>query len=163
MRISSTLRRTLLLLLAAAIPLIATASPDMQTLHVQADMLDGSRFTLAGSRDTVVLLAIWSPDSLASRKSIGELDRFAAAYRSRGIATIAASTLRDADALRQFSATRGLGLPIAMLGDHTLGRLPEQNLPIVYVFDRNGALHARRDGLVSLRVLEHLVAPLLGH
>lgn len=161
MRIFSTLHRALLLLLAAAMPLIATASTDMPTVHVQADMLDGSRYTLADSRDTVVLLAIWSPDSLASRKSIGELDRFAAAYRSRGIMTIAASTLKDADALRDFRTTRALGLPIAMLGDHTLGRLPEQNLPIIYVFDRNGVLHAKRAGLVSMRVLERLVAPLL--
>jgi hypothetical protein len=128
---------------------------------VQAHMLDGTPYSLADERGTIVLLAIWSPQSLASRKSIGELERFAAAYRTRGVNTIAASTTKDAQALREFVTQRGLSIPVAMLSEHNLGRLPQQRLPIIYVFDRNGHAHARHDGLYSAGVLERLVEPLL--
>lgn len=124
-------------------------------------MLDGSHYSLADSRGSVAVLAIWSPDSLASRKCMWELQRFASAYQTRGVTTVAASTLDDVDALRQFVAKRNLSLPVAILGNNNLGRLPEQNMPFVYVFDRDGRLRASRAGMFSLGVLERMVAPLV--
>lgn len=163
MSISSKLRQLALALLAAsaALPGAATEAGQRPPAEVHADMLDGGRYALADSRGSVVLLAIWSPESLASRKSIGELERFDAAFRARGVRTVAASTLKDAAVLRDFAARRGLTVPVAILGDHDLGPLPEQHLPIVYVFDQNGRLRAMHAGLYSLRTLERLVAPLL--
>lgn len=160
---SSQLRRFACALFAAlaTLPGIAadTGAPAAPAVH--ADMLDGSRYALADSSGTVTLLAFWSPESLASRKSIGELDRFAATYQTRGVKTIAISTMAQAQALRDFVAQRGLTLPVAMLGEHNLGSLPEYRLPIVYVFDRDGHFHARHDGLYSHRILERMVRPLL--
>lgn len=136
----------------------ATAQAQMQ---LQAEMLDGAPYSLADSRGSVTVVSVWSPDSLASRKCIGELQRFSSSYRERGVATIAVSTLTDPDVLRQFVAKRNLTVPVALLGNNTLGPLPEQNLPIVYVFDRDGKLQATRAGMFSMRSLERLVAPLV--
>ena len=149
-----------MLALLPALPL-AAADQQVEAIVVEAEMLDGSPYSLADHKDEITLISVWSPESLSSRKSIWELQRFAARYASRGVSTLAASTLTEKAALRQFIATRKLSLPVAVLGKHSLGKLEERNLPIVYVFDRNGKLRATHAGLFSMAVLERLVAPLL--
>ena len=155
----SPIRRRLALALAA-LPL-AVAAQGAASVRIETEMLDGNTYSLADNRGNITLISLWSPESLASRKCIWELQRFASAYESRGVRTIAASTLNDKDALREFVAKRKLGLPVAILGEHNLGPLDEQRLPLVYVFDRDGRLQATHAGLFSLRVLEQLVAPQL--
>jgi len=153
----------MLLLLGAFVflPAVADDIAVPAPAHVDAEMLDGGRYSLADNHGRISVLAMWSPDSLASRKSMGELERFFVAYQSRDVMTVAVSTVHDADALRQFSAKRRLQVPLAILGDNDLGPLKEQQLPVVYVFDRHGKLHAAHAGLFSYRTLERMVAPLL--
>ncbi|MGE5652154.1 MAG: TlpA disulfide reductase family protein [Bacillota bacterium] len=156
-------RRLVLALFALlpALPALSLAAEQPAASHrVEAEMLDGTPFSLAG-RDGITLVSVWSPESLASRKCIWELQRFAAAYASRGVYTLAASVPIDRNALREFVAKRQLDLPIAILGQHDLGPLDETRLPLVYVFDRQGQLRAAHAGLYAMRVLERLVAPLL--
>lgn len=147
----------------SATPSAAQSLPQLQaqTPRVEAEMLDGSPTSVAAHRGEIVVLSVWSPESLSSRKCIWELQRFASAYASREIFTLAASTLNDKDVLRDFIAKRKLDLPVAMLGKHDLGRIDDPRLPLVYVFDRNGQLKATHAGLFSMQVLEQLVAPLI--
>jgi hypothetical protein len=143
----------------------ATASAAEQVSapsHVEAEMLDGGgSYSLAARDAGITLISVWSPESLSSRKCIGELERFAAAYASRGVYTLAASTLDDKDALRAFVAKRKLTVPVAVLGKHDLGKQDDVRLPLVYVFDAKGQLRAAHAGLFSLSVLERMVVPLL--
>lgn len=159
----TSVRRRLVLGLLALLPALPLAAADQEprTHRVEAEMLDGSSYSLADRRADITLISVWSPDSIASRKCIWELQRFASAYAARGVYTLAASTVGDKDALRAFVAERKLSLPVAILGQHDFGRLVEQRLPLVYVFDRDGRLRATHAGLFSLKVLERLVAPLL--
>ena len=157
----TSVRRRLALALFALLPALPLAAADPEPIRVEAEMLDGSPYSLAGREDKITLLSAWSPESLSSRKSIWELQRFASAYESRGIYTLAVSTLNDKSALRGFIAKRKLSLPVAILGKHDLGRLDELRLPLVYVFDSKGQLLATHAGLFSMAVLERLVAPLL--
>jgi len=46
-------------------------------------------------------------------------------------------------------------------GQQNRSRRPPQRLPILYLFDANGRIHARHDGLYSLRILERMAQPLL--
>lgn len=161
-RAASLRRRLAVALLALAASLPALAANDSQKLsptRIEAEMLDGGRYSLADSSDTITVLSIWSPESLASRKCIWELQRFASMYETRGVRTIAISTLNDRDELRQFMKSRKLSLPIAMLGDNDLGDIDEFRLPLVYVFDREGKLQAAHAGLYSFRTLQRLVDP----
>ena len=156
------IRRRLALALFALLPALPLAAAEpAEALRVEAEMLDGSTYSLAGREGGITLLSVWSPESLSSRKCIWELQRFASAYESRGIYTLAASTLSDKSALREFIAKRKLSLPVAILGKHDLGRLDELRMPLVYVFDSKGQLLATHAGLFSMAVLERLVAPLL--
>jgi hypothetical protein len=159
----TSVRRRLALVLFALLPALPLAAADQQAkpLRVEAEMLDGSPYSLASREGGITLLSVWSPESLSSRKCIWELQRFASAYESRGVYTLAASTLNDKNALRGFIAKRKLSLPVAILGKHDLGRMDELRLPLVYVFDSKGQLLATHAGLFSMAVLERLVAPLL--
>jgi cytochrome c biogenesis protein CcmG/thiol:disulfide interchange protein DsbE len=149
-----------LVLALLALPLVATGQTT-KAPAVEAEMLDGSAYSLAAHKGEITLISVWSPESLSSRKCIGELQRFAANYAARGVSTLAASTLDEKVALRQFVAERKLSMPVAVLGDHDLGKLDEWKLPIVFVFDRNGELRGTHAGLFSMAVLERMVAPLL--
>jgi len=144
-----------------SLPASAEEMVSKEAAKAHADLLDGGKYSLAENRGRVTVLAMWSPDSLASRKSMGELDRFFAAYQPRDVSTLAVSTVRDAEVLRQFAAKRNLQVPLAMLDDHNLGPIKEHQLPVVYVFDRDGKFHSMHVGLFSYRVLERLVAPLI--
>lgn len=128
--------------------------------RLEATRLDGSRYLLNDSRGSVALVVIWSPDSLASRKSLGELQRFTTVHPAHEIDVIAVSTLDDPAKLRHFANERQLALPLAILGQTNLGPFPELSLPYILVFDRNGQLHGSHRGLFRLQTLEGLVAPL---
>lgn len=137
----------------------ADAPPPLPPL--QAETPAGERLTPGAQTGAVSVIVLWSPDSLASRKSIGELQRFDDAFRARGVRTLAISTLRDGERLRAYAAEHQLHFPLLILGEHQLGPLPEQNLPIVYVLDRNGGVRAAHAGLFRLRDLEREVEALL--
>lgn len=148
-----------LLAVAALSPALAADGRPQQPTQIEADMLDGGRFSLAESTGTTTVLSIWSPESLASRKCIWELQRFASMYESRGVRTVAISTLNDPGELRQFMKDRKLSLPVAMLGANDLGQIDELRLPLVYVFDKEGKLQAAHAGLFSFRTLQRMVDP----
>lgn len=127
---------------------------------VEVRQLDGSRLTLEDTRGAVTVVVLWSPESLASRKSLGELERFAAHPDQRETRIIAAATLDDAEQLRLFASQRQLALPLAILVRSDLGPLAEPSLPHVHVFDRDGRLHASHRGLFRLQTLNAMVAAL---
>ena len=143
---------------AACLPAFAYAS-EQQPTRIEAEMLDGGRFSLAESAGKTTVVTIWSPESLASRKCIWELQRFASMYESRDVRTIAVSTLNDPTELRDFMKSRKLSMPVAMLGEHDLGQIDELRLPLVYVFDREGKLQSAHAGLFSFRTLQRMVDP----
>lgn len=128
--------------------------------QLEAIRLDGSRYELNDSRGSVAIVVIWSPDSLTSRKSLGELQRFTAKHPAREINVIAVSTLDDLAKLRHFANERQLSLPLASIGRTNLGPFAEPSLPYILVFDRNGQLHGSHRGLFRMQTLERLVAPL---
>lgn len=149
-----------LLLILAGLPLLA-AGEDADALPVlEVQRLDGSRQALSDSRGVVTLVVIWSPGSLASRKSLGELQRFTARHPPGEINVIAAATQGDAAQLRQFASERKLDLPLSIVGVTNLGPFPEATLPQLLVIDRDGTLLASHRGLFRLQTLEQLVAPL---
>jgi hypothetical protein len=161
MKLSSALALFAGVLFAGSGATASAADQVSEAHHVEAEMLDGGAYSLTARDAGITLISVWSPESLSSRKSIGELERFAGAYASRGVYTLAASTLDDKDALRAFVAKRKLTVPVAVLGKHDLGKQDELRLPLVYVFDAKGQLRAAHAGLFSLRVLEGMVVPLL--
>lgn len=150
-----------LLLILAGLPQLAAAE-DADALPVlEVQRLDGSHQALSDGRGVVTVVVIWSPESLASRKSLGELQRFTARHPPGEINVIAAATEGEAAELREFASARKLDLPLSRVGVTNLGPFPEATLPHVLVIDRDGGLQAAHRGLFRLQTLERMVAPLL--
>ncbi|HXE41023.1 MAG TPA: hypothetical protein VN639_21345 [Azonexus sp.] len=149
-----------LLLILAGLPQLA-AGEDADALPVlEVQRLDGSHQALSDGRGVVTVVVIWSPESLASRKSLGELQRFTARHPPGEINVIVAATQGDAAELREFASARKLDLPLSRVGVTNLGPFPEATLPHVLVIDRDGGLQAAHRGLFRLQTLERMVAPL---
>jgi peroxiredoxin len=150
-----------LFMILAAVPLFAVGGEQAVPPLLEAQKLDGSRYSLNDSRGVPSVLVVWSPESLASRKSLGELQRFTALHQQREVNVIAISTSGDAERLRHFANERQLLLPLAIMENTNLGPFSEQSLPRIYVFDRNGKLNGAHHGLFRLRKIEEMIAPLL--
>ena len=150
-----------LFMILAAFPLFAVCEEQSVQPVFEAQRLDGTRYSLNDGRGLVTVVVLWSPESLASRKSLGELQRFTALHPQREVSVIAISTSGDAEQLRHFANERQLVLPLAIMENSNLRPFSEQTLPHIHVFDRNGKLHGGHRGLFRLRTLEELVAPLL--
>lgn len=135
-----------------------TAAAPVVSARITGTRLDGSGFDsrqLAG-KSAVVLL--WSPDSLASRKSLGEFGRFATLHPELTLVALATPPV-EAEALARFAEARGLGFPIGVLGTNELGELPTARLPVVIHYDAANRLRVQRAGIFRLRDLEALVSP----
>lgn len=156
-----TFRPGILALVLIALTFGTAANGNAASQRVEADMLDGSHYVLGAAESGLTLLSFWSPDSLASRKCIWELQRFASAFESRGVRTIAVSTMNDAGAVRGFVEQRKLSLQVGLLAGHDLGTLDENDMPLVHVYDRDGKLLAVRRGMFSYASLERLVQPFM--
>jgi len=139
------------LLAAAFFPFLAEAGEQSSPSRLEATLLDGTPFSLAAQRGTMTLLVLWSPDSLPSRKSLGELQRFHAASDAAKVRTVAVSTVADQERVRHYVVQQQFTFSVALLGDHDFGPVSEQRLPVLYVFDQYGVLLAQRAGLFRLR------------
>lgn len=138
----------------------AAAEPGIAP-RLEAAMLDGTAFSLADSRGSVVAVMVWSPTSLASRKSLPEWQRFHSAFSKRGAVILALSAVDDTKEIRRVAEARGVQAPLGVLGLHELGPLSEARLPAIRVFDRAGRLVATHDGLFRLRDVQRDVEALL--
>lgn len=147
----------LALWLAAGMAAAAPAVGD--TLRLTATRLDGSRVSLDEARGRRALLVLWSPDSLAWRKSMGEFERFAASPEAANVFVLAISTNTDATGIRNFMAARKAGFPVALRGEDNLGRFDDDKLPVVLVIDREGRLLRHHAGMFISRNLRDLLAP----
>lgn len=157
----SSLLSTGLLVALAAMPCMAMENDDLAARPLlEAKRLDGSRYALRESQGGISLLVIWSPDSLASRKSLGELERFVAVNPPPAMTVLAVSTLDDATQLRAFARARQLTLPLAILEHTNLGPFPEAGMPYILVIDHHGAVRGAHRGLFRLQTLEALTANL---
>lgn len=145
------------LLLGAAPGNAQAVEPSLTPSHLVAQRTDGSPVSLAEGRGRTALVVFWSPESLASRKSLPELQRFADSPEGKSIFVLAVSTLRDPATVRAFMAIRELNLPGGVRDDDDFGPLDERQLPLIYVFDAEGRLLRQHAGLFNLKTLRRLI------
>lgn len=152
-----------LLGLALAVGLAASvtlAAPTVgEQIRLSATMVDGGRVSLDDAGGRRALLVLWSPASLAWRKSMGELERFAASPEGSAVYLLSVSIDGDAASLRQFMAARGARLPVALRGEDNLGPLEEHRLPLLLVIDAEGRLLRHHTGMFTARTLRELLEP----
>lgn len=126
-------------------------------IRVSATGLDGRPVSLADAAGRPALVMLWTPESLASRKSIGEFQRFFASPEANDWFVLAVSLADDAKALANFMAARKLDFPVAQRGQHNLGRINDDQLPVLLVFNAEGRLERSSIGLFNLTTLRALL------
>ena len=155
------LRRTVFLLVWMALGLLGGLNPvwaEAPATHLVAKTIDGHPISLQEGRGKTSLVVYWSPESLAFRKSVYELQRFVAAPESKDIFLLTISTSADAGAVQTFMADRQLSFPYALRGEDGLGAIDESRLPIVQMFDAEGHLRKQRAGLFNLKIMLNLIS-----
>jgi hypothetical protein len=125
--------------------------------YLTAYRLDGQPVSLADGRGRISLVVFWSPESLPSRKSLSELQRFIKSGDEQKIFTLAISTMQDAEALKVFIASRALDLPVAIRGEDDFGPMNDWRLPRLYVFAGDGRFLRGHAGLFNMKTLGELV------
>lgn len=160
LRAAARVRLMIALALGLALAGVAGAEPG-KAPRLEATLLDGKAYSLVDSRGSPVVLMLWSPASLSSRKTLPEMQRFFVEYSRRGVTIMALSTSGDVAEVRRVADSRGLQAPLGVLGEHEFGPLPEARLPAIRVIDRNGRVVAAHDGLFRLRDLQREVDALL--
>ncbi len=137
----------------------ATADAAAKPARLIASGSDGQPTSLTDGRGRTALVIFWSPESLASRKSLHELQRFAAATENKGIFLLAVSTSLDRNKVLAFMTERKLSFPYAFRGEDDFGAVDEQRLPIVLVFDTEGKLLRQHAGMFHQKILRRLIDP----
>ena len=160
-------KKTLLPILTITLSLICCVNPAnaaaadavARPARLIASGSDGRPVSLADGRGRTALVIYWSPESLASRKSMHELQRFAAAKENKDLFLLAVSTSLDRDKVQAFMTERKLSFPYAFRGEDDLGAIDEQRLPIVLVFDAEGRPLRQHAGMFHRKMLRRLIDP----
>ncbi|NMG31249.1 hypothetical protein [Aromatoleum evansii] len=139
---------------ALALALFAAASARAEDLAALSAA--PAAVSAADTRPAVVVL--WTPGCLACRKSLGELERFAAGATREGVVLRTLVPADEYEAARWMLADRGIVLHLAVVED--VLDAPTRRLlfdtPLAYAIDRDGKVAAARGGLLRLRLLEEL-------
>ena len=157
--------KNMLPILAIALSLVCGMNPAgaadaaAKPARLVASGSDGRPVSLADGQGRTALVVFWSPESLASRKSLHELQRFAAATENKDLFVLAVSTSLDRDKLQAVMAERILSFPYAIRGEDDFGAIDEQRLPLVLVFDAEGRLLRQHTGMFHQKMLRRLIDP----
>lgn len=121
--------------------------------------LAGSRIEFPAAPGLATVIVLWSPASLAARKSISELDRFHAEHGDR-VRIVAATPADDEALLHTFLRENRLRVPVGLAHGPALRPPADAQLPMLYFFDAHGELRITRSGLFRYKTLERGVEAL---
>ncbi len=141
--------------LAAAISTLgsAVAAPTLGELSAAAVAREVGR-------DGPAIVVLWSPDCLACRKSLAEIERFGTKVAGEGPAVRTVVPQDEHDEARELLSKRGLTIPVAPDADRldAASRRILLDQPIAYAVDRKGEIVGARAGLLGAWVLDELAA-----
>lgn len=159
--------RTLLaLLLLVALPSAAAALHEGKAAPaLEAKLLDGQTFSLAGQAGKVVIINFWATWCAPCRAEMPALDAFYRKHRDEGLVVLAVSMdepnlePKVRDVMKAFSFPAALGPQSDFKGYMRIWRLP-----LTFVVDRSGVLREKDwygDPGLDEALLERTVTPLL--
>ncbi|MBD5604499.1 MAG: redoxin family protein [Candidatus Eremiobacteraeota bacterium] len=173
-------RRLLPALLAAALPLGASADPSaapsavappttapaagltvgMPAPAFSVKTLDGKTVGLENYRGKTLVINVWATWCPPCREEMPELMTSAPKYAKDGtVAFLGVDTTEQAPIVRAYAAAKNVPYPLALGTDASFGRAYDiQAFPTTFVIDANGILRARYVDTLAPRQLAELVA-----
>ena len=110
--------------------------------------LQGNRESLENYRGRVVILNFWATWCAPCRMEMPSFEKLYRRFRSEGVAVLAVSIDKNADAqIKKFADKYDLSFPILLDAEGEAERLyPAMSIPFTYVIDRDGRVVAQVDG-----------------
>jgi cytochrome c biogenesis protein CcmG, thiol:disulfide interchange protein DsbE len=124
--------------------------------------LDGQTLRLSSYRGKVVLLDFWATWCVPCREEIPHFLELEDKYRADGFEIIGVSMDDGPEPVRSFSREFHMNYPVVM-GNAKIGELygGVLGLPIAFLLDRNGRVHAKHIGAIRPEIIEKEVVALL--
>ncbi|WP_224249765.1 TlpA family protein disulfide reductase [Hyalangium gracile] len=112
---------------------------------------DGSPYTVASDRGSVVLLDVWATWCEPCRDALPLYEQLAKEYGSRGLKVYALNVDEDARAIPAFLQEEKVSLPIlldanAQVAEKTLG---VKMMPTTFILDRKGVVRFAHEGFAE--------------
>ena len=141
------------------------AEEGMPAPAIEAQTLNGQRFSLAAAKGKVVIINFWATWCGPCREEMPALEAFYREHGSDGLEVLAISTDISTDLSKVQDAMKPFSFPAALISQTRIdgyGRI--RQIPQTYVIDAQGIL--RRDGFkekgkIDSDFLERVVTPLL--
>lgn len=162
-------RRRLLLWVLSATLLAGCGRPEPPLVigaalpAVELERFEGGRLSLpAAFRDRVVLIHFWADWCARCRTELRDSEALHRRYREQGLAVLGINLQQSRELVGRY--LQGLDISYPMLLDRdgqVARRYGVTALPLVYLVDRQGRLHARLLGGASAGQLERLIRALL--
>ena len=132
---------------------------------IEAKLLDGTQFSLAGTSGNVVIVNFWATWCVPCRAEMPALDAYYQKHRAEGLQLLAISMDDPRDEAKVREVMRAFTFSAALARDASFksyGRI--WRIPLTFIIDRRGIL--RKDGWygaagIDLPLLESTVTPLL--
>jgi peroxiredoxin len=124
--------------------------------------LDGRKLNLSDFRGKVVLLDFWATWCTPCRSEIPHFVEMQNKYGPRDFQVIGISMDDDAKPVREFYQQYKLNYPVALGDDKLAERFGGVlGLPVNFIIDREGRVHARHLGATDVSVFDNEVSELL--
>jgi peroxiredoxin len=124
--------------------------------------IDGKKLTLSDYKGKVVLLDFWATWCTPCRAEIPQFVEMQQKYGPQGFQVIGISMDDDAKPVRDFYQKLNMNYPVAV-GDDKLAQSfgGVLGLPVNFIIDREGRIHAKYLGATDVSVIEKAVSDLL--
>lgn len=133
--------------------------------QIVAKKLDGSTFDLLSLHRKVVIVHFWATWCSACKEEMKVLEAVHQQYHPQGLEIIGLSTDRPRNRDKVTEAMRGFSFPAALLADvETNGFGNPESLPVSYIIDKSGILHAKlepKEAPLTQEDLTTVLKPLL--
>ncbi len=125
--------------------------------NIEAETLDGARFSLEDHRGEVVVLSFWASWCGPCRLELPELN--ALQGRRSDVTVVAVNVDRDRAAAERFLAGLDLSLPVVLDSQSlALGQYGVMSMPTMFLVDPNGTIKFSKTGFSREKGLAELEA-----